>query len=147
MAKANRFLGWVTFLTFLLPRIAPFFVAQDYFIFSESWLSAMQASFMFCIFLHGIAGVYLYGVPVFQWRPRIIQMMLGFLIIAIFILNRSFVFIPILLQITEILMWIPIGLHVLLGLRYLIHRLIRPSTYPKPDYYLGGSIVRDFTSQ
>ena len=145
MARANRLLGWVTFAAFLLPRLAPFLIEQGLVTLSEGLLSGLRSSFMFFIFLHGIAGVYLYGVPIFKWHPRVIQMMLGLVIFGVFILNRSFILVPALLRITEVLMWIPVGAHVLLGLRYLVHRVIRPSTYPATPYYLGGAIVRDFT--
>ncbi len=145
IAVANRWLGWLTLIAYLLPRIHPILEEQNITLLPDNWLGTLQAAFMFFIFLHGIAAIYLYGVPIFKWHNRVLQMYLGFIIFAIFMLNRSFINVPVLLTVTDVLIWIPVVAHVLLGLRYLGHRLIRPSTYPKMPFYLGGAIVRDFT--
>jgi hypothetical protein len=141
MAVANRLLGWVTFATFLLPRLSDWAVLP----LSNGLTDGLRSAFMFCIFLHGIAGIYLYGIPEFKPHPRVFQIYLGFLIVGVFILNRSFIKVPALLTVTEILLWIPILAHVLFGFRYLLHRLLHRRTYPAIPYYLGGAVVRDIT--
>lgn len=144
MAMANRLLGWVTLVAFLLPRLHPVLSAQGILSLAEGTVTGLKNSFIFFVFLHSIAGIYLYGLPVFKWYPRVIQMYLGFVIFGVFFLNRAFVFVPVLAMITEWLLWLPILLHVGLGLRYLVHRWVRPGTYTAVSYYLGGAIVRDF---
>jgi succinate dehydrogenase/fumarate reductase cytochrome b subunit len=144
MARANRLLGWVTLSAFLLPRLHPVLSARGILTLSADTVTGLRTSFIFFVFLHSIAGVYLYGLPVFKWHLRVVQMYLGFVVFGVFFLNRAFAFVPVLAMITDWLLWLPIVLHVGLGLRYLVHRWVRPGTYTAVSYYLGGAIVRDF---
>ena len=144
IAKFNRLLGWFTFVAFLLPRVEPLLSTRAGLNLPAGLISTLNVLFMFFFFIHGIAGVYLYGVPRFKWESRVLQMLLGFVIIGLFILNRAFVFVPFLSRLTEILLWVPIGFHVLLGFWYLIRRIVSPSKYTSTRFYLGGPIVRDF---
>ena len=138
MARANRLLAWVTFACFVLSRIGPRVGS-----ISAETAATLNTIFIVCIFLHSIAGVYLYGLPQYTNHPRVWQMYIGFSVFAVFLLNRSFVFVPFMRDLTDMLLWVPIILHVAIGFRYGLLRLIRSSKLTTLPYYLGGSIVRD----
>lgn len=143
MARANRWLGWVTFTCFALPAVSGWLNSLGLPFLPDSFTGAMSVAFWVLIFLHAIAGVYLYGLPEWSRNLRIVHMYLGFSVFAFILANRSLVFVPPFNQITAALMWVPILAHVGLGARFLVQRVIGKMWDPPLRFYTGGQVVRD----
>jgi hypothetical protein len=143
MRIANIFMGWAV----LLGAIAVTWSSNPaLFGPAPDWMANLGKSVYFIgIFLHAFASVYLYGVPTLKPNIRVIDMYSGFAVFGVILINRTLVNVPALADITWLLMWLPITLHLLLGLWFATQRVTRKTVNPRLKYYLGGNVVRDAT--
>lgn len=144
-AVINRWLGWLTFICMAAPPVTQMLQNRNGTAF-PGWITAVLPTlFWLLIFVHAFISVYTYGLPEYKKHLRVIDMYIGFSVFAFLLLNRSFVFVEQLKDITSALVWLPVALHILFGIRFLLQRVLKKEWDTPLTYYIGGNAIRDAT--
>lgn len=143
MQFVDRLVGWFTMFCYFFPIIGRYFNAQGRTNFDAGLMQTFSNLFWIMIFLHSIAAMYLYGIPVLRKNLRIVNMYLGLAMLALIFINRSISVFPAAEQITAALIMIPAMLHSLISVRLFLQRLLRKKWDAPIPFYLGGKISRD----
>jgi succinate dehydrogenase/fumarate reductase cytochrome b subunit len=144
MQLVDRLVGWFTMFCYFYPLIGRYLNAQGKTNFNEGSMQTFSNLFWVMIFLHSIAALYLYGIPLFKKSNlRIVNLYLGIAILAIIFVNRSMAVMPMFEKITATLMIIPAVFHALIGIRLFLQRLLRKQWDKPIPFYTGGNISRD----
>lgn len=143
MQKADRFVGWFTFFCYFFPIIGRYLNTQGQTNFSEAMTQTLSNLFWIMIFIHAIAALYLYGIPLFKKNLRIVNLYLGLAMLALIFVNRSVSRLQTLEEITAALIMIPAVLHAFIGIRLFLQRLFRKQWDAPIPFYTGGNISRD----
>jgi len=143
MQFVDRLVGWFTVVCYFLPIIGSYLNAQGKTNFDESMLQIFHNLFWIMIFMHSIAALYLYGIPLFKKNLRHVNLYLGLAILALIFINRSISVFPAVERITATAIIIPALLHSLIGVRLFLQRLLRKEWDKPIPFYTGGNISRD----
>lgn len=143
MQLADRIVGWLTLFCYFYPLIGRYLNLQGKTNFSESSMQLASNLFWIMIFMHSIAALYLYGIPLFKNNLRIVNLYLGLAMLALIFVNRSVSRLHTLEEITAALIMIPAVLHALIGVRLFVQRLFRKHWDAPIPFYTGGNISRD----
>jgi succinate dehydrogenase/fumarate reductase cytochrome b subunit len=144
MQLVDRMVGWLTMFCYFFPLIGRYLNAQGRTDFDEGLMQTCSNMFWIMIFMHSIAVLYLYGIPLFKsGNLRILNLYLGLAMLAIIFINRSVSVFPAVEKITAALIMIPAVLHSLIGIRLFLQRLLRKKWDTPIPFYTGGNISRD----
>lgn len=143
MRTADRLLGWFTLFCYFYPLIGRYLNAQGTGNYNESNMQTFSNLFWLAIFLHAIANMYLYGIPNFNGKLRVINMYFGLAMLLIIFVNRSVSRLETLERITATLIIIPAVLHALVSIWFAFQRLIRKVWNEPMPFYTGGNVSRD----
>ncbi|MBK9781821.1 MAG: hypothetical protein IPP55_17540 [Anaerolineales bacterium] len=89
MQLVDRLVGWFTLFCYFFPIVGRFLNAQGMTNFNDDLMQTFSNLFWIMIFLHSIAALYLYGIPLFKKNMRIVNLYLGIAILALIFINRS----------------------------------------------------------
>ena len=143
MQLVDRLVGWFTMFCYFYPLIGRYLNAQGKTNFSEASMQLASNLFWIMIFMHSIAALYLYGIPLLKKNLRIVNLYLGIAMLAIIFINRSISRFETAEQITAAIMIIPAVFHSLIGVRLFLQRLFRKQWDAPIPFYTGGNISRD----
>jgi len=143
MQLVDRLVGWITMFCYFFPLIGRYLNAQGRTNFDAGLMQTFSNLFWIMIFLHSIAALYLYGIPLFKKNLRLVNLYLGLAILALIFINRSIAVFPAVEKITAALIMIPAVLHSLIGVRLFLQRLLRKQWDKPIPFYTGGNISRD----
>lgn len=144
MQLVDRLVGWFTLFCYFFPLIGRYLNAQGRTNFNEATLQTLSNLFWIMIFMHSIAALYLYGIPLFKrGNLRILNLYLGLAMLAIIFINRSVSVFPAVEKITAALIVIPAVLHALISVRLFLQRLLHKHWDAPIPFYTGGNISRD----
>lgn len=143
MQLVDRLVGWITMFCYFFPLIGRYLNAQGRANFDAGLIQTFSNLFWIMIFLHSIAAMYLYGIPMLKKNLRIINMYLGLAMLALIFVNRSIAVFPAVEKITAALIMIPAMLHSLISVRLFLQRLFRKKWDEPIPFYTGGNISRD----
>lgn len=143
MQLVDRLVGWFTMFCYFFPLIGRYLNAQGQANFDGGLMQTFSNLFWIMIFLHSIAALYLYGIPLFKKNFRLVNLYLGLAILALIFVNRSIAVFPAVEKITAALIMIPAILHSLIGVRLFLQRLLRKEWDKPIPFYTGGNISRD----
>lgn len=143
MQLVDRLVGWFTLFCYFFPIAGRFFNAQGRTNFDESLMQTFSNLFWIMIFLHSIAALYLYGIPLFKKNLRIVNLYLGIAILALIFIDRSISRFETAEQIVATLIMIPALFHSLIGVRLIFQRVLRKQWDAPIPFYTGGNISRD----
>jgi len=143
MQLVDRLVGWFTMICYFFPLVGRYLNAQGRTNFDEGIMQTFGNLFWIMIFLHSIAALYLYGIPLFKKNLRIANLYLGLAMLALIFVNRSIAVFPAVEKITAALIMIPAILHSLIGVRLFLQRLLRKQWDKPIPFYTGGNISRD----
>lgn len=143
MQLVDRLVGWITMFCYFFPLIGRYLNAQGRANFDAGLIQTFSNLFWIMIFLHSIAAMYLYGIPMLKKNLRIINMYLGLAMLALIFVNRSIAVFPAVEKITAALIMIPAVLHSLISVRLFLQRLFRKKWDEPIPFYTGGNISRD----
>jgi len=143
MQFVDRLVGWFTMVCYFFPIIGRYLNAQGKTNFDTSLMQIFNNLFWIMIFMHSIAAMYLYGIPLFKKNLRLVNLYLGLIMLAIIFVNRSISVFPAVEKITAALMMIPAVLHSLIGVRLFLQRLLRKQWDKPIPFYTGGNISRE----
>ncbi|MDX1377525.1 MAG: hypothetical protein R3307_01650, partial [Anaerolineales bacterium] len=143
MQLVDRLVGWFTTFCYFFPITGRYLNGQGRTNIDEALMQTFSNLFWIMIFLHSIAAMYLYGIPLFKKNLRIVNMYLGLAILALIFINRSISVFPTVERITATLIMIPALLHALIGVRFFLQRLLRKEWDAPIPFYTGGNISRD----
>ena len=143
MQFADRLMGWFTLFCYFFPLVGRYLNVQGRTDFDEGLMQTFSNLFWIMIFLHSIAALYLYGIPMFKKNLRLVNLYLGLAILALIFINRSIAVFPAVEKITATLIIIPAVLHSLIGVRLFLQRLLRKEWDKPIPFYTGGNISRD----
>jgi len=143
MQLVDRLVGWFTMFCYFFPLIGRYLNEQGKTDFDAGMMQTFSNLFWIMIFLHSIAALYLYGIPLFKKNLRIVNLYLGIAILAIIFINRSISVFPAVERITAALIIIPAIFHSLIGVRLFLQRLLHKEWDKPIPFYTGGNISRD----
>ncbi len=143
MQLVDRLVGWFTLFCYFFPIVGRFLNAQGMTNFNDDLMQTFSNLFWIMIFLHSIAALYLYGIPLFKKNLRIVNLYLGLAMLSLIFINRSVSRLHTLEEITAALIMIPAVLHSLIGVRLFLQRLFRKQWDSPIPFYTGGNISRD----
>jgi succinate dehydrogenase/fumarate reductase cytochrome b subunit len=143
MQLVDRLVGWFTLVCYFFPLIGRYLNAQGRTNLDESLMQTFSNLFWIMIFLHSIAALYLYGIPLFKKNLRLVNLYLGLAMLTLIFINRSIAVFPAVEKITATLIVIPAVLHALIGIRLFLQRLLRKEWDKPIPFYTGGNISRD----
>jgi len=143
MQLVDRLVGWFTIFCYFYPLIGRYLNAQGTTNFSNKSMQLASNLFWIMIFLHSIAALYLYGIPLFKKNLRIVNLYLGLAMLALIFVDRSVSRFEALESIMSTLIMIPAVLHALIGIRLFLQRLLRKKWDEPIPFYTGGNISRD----
>lgn len=144
MQLVDRLVGWFTMFCYFFPMIARYLNTSGRSNFDLEMVQIFSNLFWIMIFLHSIAALYLYGIPLFKsGNLRIVNLYLGLAILAIIFINRSVSVFPVVEKITSTLIVIPGVLHSVIGVRLFVQRLLKKKWDDPIPFYTGGNISRD----
>ena len=143
MQLVDRLVGWFTMICYFFPLIGRYLNSQGRTSFDEGLMQTFSNLFWIMIFMHSIAALYLYGIPLFKKNLRLVNLYLGLAMLALIFVNRSIAVFPAVEKITAALIMIPAVLHSLIGVRLFLQRLLRKQWDKPIPFYTGGNISRD----
>jgi succinate dehydrogenase/fumarate reductase cytochrome b subunit len=143
MQLVDRLVGWLTMFCYFFPLIGRYLNGQGKTNFNEGSMQTASNLFWIMIFMHSIAALYLYGIPLFKKNLRIVNLYLGIAMLAIIFINRSISRFEVAEQITATIMIVPALFHSLIGVRLFLQRLLRKKWDAPIPFYTGGNISRD----
>ena len=144
MQLVDRLVGWFTMICYFFPLIGRYLNAQGRTTFDEGTMQTFSNLFWIMIFLHSIAALYLYGIPLFKGgNLRIVNLYLGLAMLALIFIDRSVSRFQALEDIMSTLIMIPAIFHALIGIRLFLQRLFRKQWDAPIPFYTGGNISRD----
>lgn len=143
MQLVDRLVGWFTMICYFFPLIGRYLNAQGRTNFAEGLMQTFSNLFWIMIFLHSIAALYLYGIPLFKKNLRLVNLYLGLAMLALIFVDRSVSRFETLENIMSTLIMIPAVLHSLIGIRLFLQRLFRKQWDAPIPFYTGGNISRD----
>lgn len=143
MQIVDRLVGWFTMICYFFPLIGRYLNAQGRTNFDDGLMQTFSNLFWIMIFMHSIAALYLYGIPLFKNNLRLVNLYLGLAMLALIFVNRSISVFPAVEKITATLIMIPALLHSLIGVRLFLQRLLRKQWDAPIPFYTGGNISRD----
>jgi len=143
MQLVDRLVGWFTLVCYFFPIIGRYLNAQGKAKFDAGLMQTFSNLFWIMIFLHSIAALYLYGIPLLKKNLRLLNLYLGLTMLALIFVNRSIAVFPAVEKITAALIVIPAVLHSLIGVRLFLQRLFRKEWDKPIPFYTGGNISRD----
>jgi hypothetical protein len=143
MQFVDRLVGWFTLVCYFFPLVGRFLNAQGRTNFDEGLMQTFSNLFWIMIFLHSIAALYLYGIPLFKKNLRIVNLYLGIAILALIFIDRSISRFETAEQIVATLIIIPALFHSLIGVRLILQRILRKQWDAPIPFYTGGNISRD----
>jgi len=143
MQLVDRLVGWFTMFCYFFPLIGRYLNSQGWTNFNEGLMQTFGNLFWIMIFLHSIAALYLYGIPLFKKNLRIVNLYLGLAMLALIFIDRSVSRFEALESIMSTLIMIPAILHALIGVRLFLQRLFRKKWDEPIPFYTGGNISRD----
>ena len=143
MQLVDRLVGLFTMVCYFFPIIGRYLNAQGKTNFDAGLMQIFSNLFWIMIFMHSIAALYLYGIPLLKKNLRIVNLYLGVAMLALIFVDRSISRFETAEKIVAALMMIPAVLHSLIGVRLFLQRLLRKQWDPPIPFYTGGNISRD----
>jgi len=143
MQLVDRIVGWLTMICYFFPFIGRYLNAKGKTNFDAGLIQTFNNLFWIMIFMHSIAALYLYGIPLLKKNLRIVNLYLGVAMLALIFIDRSISRFETAEKIMATLMMIPAALHSLIGVRLLLQRMLRRQWDAPIPFYTGGNISRD----
>jgi hypothetical protein len=130
MAAWNRNLSWGIALVLAIGTAAYYGPGWGWNFFA-GWVDPFFNNlFLILFFVHTTASFYFYGVPKLRRNIRVAHIYIGYAVFVFTMVSQSVIGMEPLHLITYILNWLFIGMHVALGLRFMLRRVTHQQIEP-----------------